>query len=169
MSTPQQPGEGPMYGQAGHFGQPGGYVPPPPPKERHPLPWILGGAAVLVIAVVVVLVVVLTGGTDTSSPKAVNDAVVKALNDKDLKALQGMLCRPDVIPREINQGIALGKDLVDVRASAKGDPAENGDTATSTITLRVAAMGQNLQADVELTYRKRDDSWCVDTMNPDLG
>jgi hypothetical protein len=147
----------------------GGYVPPPPPKERHPMPWILGGVAVLVVAAVVVLIVVLTSGTDTSSPKAVNDSVVAALNDKDIKALRGVLCRPDAIPQEINQGLALGKDLVDVKAEAKGDPAQNGDTATSTIGLRLTAMGQSFQADVQLTYRKNGDSWCVDDMKANLG
>lgn len=170
MTTPpQQPGQGPMYGQAGHFGQPGGYVPPPPPKQRHPLPWILGGVGVLVVAAVVVLIVVLTGGTDTSTPKSTNDAVVKALNDKDLKTLQGLLCRPEVVPQEINQGLALGKDLVDVKASAKGDPSQNGDSATSTIGLRVSAMGQTLQADVRLTLTRRGDTWCVDAMTPNVG
>jgi hypothetical protein len=147
----------------------GGYVPPPPPKERHPLPWLLGGAAVLVIAAVVVLIVVLTSGTDTSSPKAVNDAVVKALNDKDLKALQGMLCRPEVVPQELNQGLALGKDMVDIKAEAKGDPAQNGDTATATVGINLGAMGQSFQTDVQLTYRKNGDSWCVDDMKANFG
>ena len=179
MTTPpqqpgsQEPGNGPAhgqtYGQAGHFGQLGGPVPPPPPKERHPLPWVLGGAAVLVIAAVVVLIVVLTSGTDTSTPKAVNDSVVEALNDKDLKALQGVLCRPEVVPAEINQGLALGKDLVDVKAEAKGDPTQNGDTATSTVGVSLSAMGQSFQADVQLTYRKNGDTWCVDDMKANLG
>jgi hypothetical protein len=147
----------------------GGYVPPPPPKERHPLPWLLGGAAVLVIAAVVVLIVVLTSGTDTSSPKSVNDAVVEALNDKDLKALQGVLCRPDAVPTELNQGLALGKDMVDIKAVAKGDPVQNGDTATSTVGIDLSAMGQSFQTDVQLTYRKNGDSWCVDDMKANLG
>ena len=170
MTTPpQQPGDGPVYGQAGHFGQLGDYVPPPPPKQRNPLPWLLGGAGVLVVAIVVVLIVVLTGGTDTSTPKAVNDSVVKALNDKDVKALRGLLCRPDAIPSEIDQGLALGKDMVDVKAETKGDPAQNGDTATATVGLSLSAMGQSFQADMQLTYRKKGDSWCVDDMKANLG
>lgn len=178
MTTPpQQPGDGSAYGpnsgqnygQAGHFGQVGGYVPPPPPKERHPLPWLLGGAAVLVVAAVVVLIVVLTSGTDTSSPKAVNDSLVEALNDKDTKALTDMMCRPEVIPPEINRGLALGKDMIDVHAEAKGDPAQNGDTATATVNIRISAMGREFQADAQLTYRQRGDSWCVDDMKANLG
>lgn len=133
------------------------------------MPWILGGVAVLVVAAVVVLIVVLTSGTDTSSPKAVNDSVVEALNDKDIKALQGVLCRPEVVPPEINQGLALGKDMVDIKAQAKGDPAQNGDTATSTVGIQLTAMGQSFQADVQLTYRKNGDSWCVDDMKANLG
>lgn len=147
----------------------GGYVPPPPPKERHPMPWILGIAGVLVVAAVVVLIVVLTSGTDTSSPKAVNDSVVEALNNKDIKALQGVLCRPEVVPAEINQGLALGKDMVDIKAQAKGDPTQNGDTATATVGLQLTALGQSLQADVQLTYRKNGDTWCVDDMKANLG
>lgn len=133
------------------------------------MPWILGGVAVLVVAAVVVLIVVLTSGTDTSSPKAVNDSVVEALNDKDIKALQGVLCNPDVVPQEINQGLALGKDMVDIKAQAKGDPAQNGDTATSTVGVQLTAMGQTVQANVHLTYRKNGDSWCVADMKANLG
>lgn len=180
MTTPPQPpgpGQYPQqpdpsrgaYGQAGHFGQFGDYVPPPPPKQRNPLPWILGGAGVLVIAVVVVLIVVLTGGSDTSSPKSVNDAVVKAVNDKDVKALKALLCSPDVLPSTVSTAVSAGKDFVDISATAKGDPVQQGSTATSTVSVHVSAAGQTFDADLRITMKQNNGSWCLATVDTNLG
>jgi hypothetical protein len=177
MTTPPQPpGPGPYpqqpeptYGQAGHFGQMGDYVPPPPPKQRNPLPWLLGGAGVLVIAVVVVLIVVLTGGTDTSSPKSVNDAAVKAVNDKDVKALKELLCSPDVLPPTVSTAVNAGKDFIEISATAKGDPVQQGDTATSTISVHVSAAGQAVDADLRVTMKQNNGSWCLSAVDTDLG
>lgn len=111
------PPSGPM--PAPSYGIPQGNPPGPPwgvpPRQRSPLPWILGGGAglILVIVVVVVLVVALGGG---SSPQAVAQQAVDAINTQNTQEMSGVVCAQDLanLQRAAQESQQLEQQLPDL-------------------------------------------------------
>jgi hypothetical protein len=164
---PQQPGYG-QYGQTGQvgpfgqspqYGYPGGYGPPAPPPRKSPLPWLLAGGGVLVIAAAVVLILTLTSGSDTSTPQAVAEATVSAINDRDADRLVEISCekyksrvQKDLLPTDDPDVKGVKVELVDV--------SQDGDKATAQIKLtRNGAPSKDVTPKVNLDFVKENGDW----------
>lgn len=155
-----QPGYGPPPGHGGPpqpaYGQPP-YGPPPgpPPRGRGPLPWVLAGVGVLVIGITVTLILVLTGGT---SPKGVAEAFARALQSRDVDAINALVCDPDDrldrrdVERDGPEDGPTDVKVVEVR--------EEGETAT----VRLSAQVDGREQVAVMILGKRDDEWCVSSM-----
>ncbi|HET9140497.1 hypothetical protein [Actinophytocola sp.] len=160
---PQQPGYG-QYGQPGQYGQtpqygyPGGYGPPVPPPRKSPLPWILAGGGVLVIAAAVVLILTLTSGSDTSSPQAVAEAVVSAVNERNPDKIAALSCEEYKDDARIS--LEGGPQSADsqVHVELRGVEQKGDDKAEATVHLTGSKV-RAANGDFKLLLVKENGDW----------
>lgn len=163
---PGQPGQ-PGFGQQPGFPQQQGFpgYPGGPVRKNKALPWLLAGGGVVVAGVVVLLLFVfgVFGGSKTSSPDAVAQAVADALNTNNQAEATQVSCSGSSDPAD-TQALRAMKAL-HIQASVTGQAEVNGDSATATLHLSFQAAGSSVGLDAKLMMQLQNGKWCV----PDNG
>jgi hypothetical protein len=159
---PQQPNpneqppafpEHPVYEQTPPYGY--------QPRPRRSTGLILTLAGVGVVGLIITLVLVLTGGSG-SSPQAVTDTVMSAIDDKDTPALRATLCNPgktesdfefDRIPKDV----ALKATLIKL---SQPDGNENASASLQIAPVR-AGKPYGDYLNMEIAIQNNNGTWCV--------
>ncbi len=123
----------------------------------------------VVIGVVVTLIFVLGNGGGTGSASATADALVTAMNNKDVEAAKKVSCNPDEAGgQEVLDQLKAGG--IDFKLSVAEAPKENGDTATGKLKFDITVQGASVSLNTEFTLRKNGGNWCVaEIKEPQMG
>ncbi|CAM4248682.1 hypothetical protein KIPE111705_46150 [Kibdelosporangium persicum] len=169
----------PGYGQQQPYGQPGYGYPAGPPPEKNNKGLIIGlaVAGALLVGGGITTVLLLTGDDDDkstpaaqttqagpadgSTPEAVVNAVIKAVDDKDSDAATRMLCDPS----KPSPAFELNKVPANVtlETSQTGKITESGSSATARLSIKVTEQGKSRPSTMPmlLNLKKDGDKWCV--------
>lgn len=179
----QQPGG---FGQQQGFGEQQGFGQGPgdpfgqqQKKSKKGLFVGLGIGGVVVLAGIVVGILFLTGVLGGSSPKDKVDEAITAWNNKDVDGVMKTTCAGFAEKQDVTRNVDPSKasdvppalKAVTTHVESKGDPTENGDTATAPAVLtfrNVPAEYQSLAKPENFTITlKKQDDWCISDVKED--